>query len=68
MKSNRQSIILDIIDKNDIETQEELIEFLKNEGLNVTQATISRDIRELKLTKVTADNGRYKYVRPGADV
>ncbi len=68
MKSNRQSIILDIIDKNEVETQEELIDFLKKEGLNVTQATISRDIRELKLTKVTADNGKYKYVRPGADV
>ena len=62
MKSNRQSIILDIIDKNDIETQEELIEFLKNEGLNVTQATISRDIRELKLTKAVSAEGKQKYI------
>jgi len=67
-RASRHSRIIEIISKNEIETQEELIEFLKNEGLNVTQATISRDIRELKLTKVTADNGRYKYVRPGADV
>ena len=66
MKSKRQSAILEIIDKNDIETQEELIECLKNEGLNVTQATISRDIRELRLTKVNSESGKYKYVRPGA--
>ncbi len=50
MKSTRQSIILDLISKNDIETQEDLLELLKKSGYNVTQATISRDIRELKLT------------------
>ena len=65
MKSKRQSAILNIIENFDIETQEELIDSLRREGFNVTQATISRDIRELKLTKVTAENGKYKYVLPG---
>ena len=61
MKSTRQSIILDLISKNDIETQEDLLELLKKSGYNVTQATISRDIRELKLTKIAAENGGQKY-------
>ena len=61
MKSTRQSIILDLISKNDIETQEELLELLKKAGYNVTQATISRDIRELKLTKIANDHGGQKY-------
>ncbi len=65
MKSKRQSAILAIIEKYDVETQEELIDSLRREGFNVTQATISRDIRELKLTKVTGENGKYKYVLPG---
>lgn len=65
MKTKRQSVILGIIENNDIETQEELIEMLRSEGFNVTQATVSRDIRELKLTKVTGENGKYKYVIPG---
>lgn len=65
MKSKRQSAILEIIENYDIETQEELIDSLRREGFNVTQATISRDIRELKLTKVTGENGNYKYVLPG---
>ena len=61
MKSTRQSIILDLISKNDIETQEELLELLKKSGYNVTQATISRDIRELKLTKISSEYGKQKY-------
>lgn len=65
MKSRRQNVILSIIENFDIETQEELIDMLRSEGFNVTQATVSRDIRELKLTKVTAENGKYKYVLPG---
>lgn len=65
MKSKRQNVILNIIENNDVETQEELIDRLRNEGFNVTQATVSRDIRELKLTKVTAEGGKYKYVLPG---
>ena len=65
MKSKRHNIILSIIDNFDIETQEELIDRLRSEGFNVTQATVSRDIRELKLTKITAESGKYKYVLPG---
>lgn len=61
MKTQRQNKIIEIINKNDIETQEELAEALNNEGYNVTQATISRDIRELKLTKVSTGGGQ-KYV------
>jgi transcriptional regulator of arginine metabolism len=63
MKSSRQEKILEIISKNNIETQEELIEALKKEGIVATQATASRDIRQLKLLKVMVD-GVYKYVAP----
>ena len=62
MKSNRQGKILEIIDNYDVETQEELISRLKDAGFDVTQATVSRDIRELKLTKVLTSDGKYKYV------
>ncbi|NLO10669.1 MAG: arginine repressor [Clostridiales bacterium] len=62
MKLSRQSKILELINKYDIETQEDLAEGLMKEGYNVTQATVSRDIRELKLTKVALDDGRQKYI------
>lgn len=62
MKISRQSKILELINKYDIETQEDLAERLMKEGYNVTQATVSRDIRELKLTKITLDDGRQKYI------
>lgn len=62
MKSNRQGKILEIIEKYSVETQEELIARLSEAGFDVTQATISRDIRELKLTKVMSGDGKYKYV------
>lgn len=62
MKSKRHVKILELIQKNDIETQEELSDYLEREGYHVTQATVSRDIRELKLTKVSLSNGRQKYV------
>ena len=61
MKYNRQAKILEIIEKNEIETQEELVLKLKEEGMDVTQATISRDIKELKLVKVLTDSGKSKY-------
>lgn len=64
MKVNRQEKILDLISKYEIETQEELIEKLNLEGFNVTQATISRDIRELKLSKVMTGRGTYRYILP----
>lgn len=62
MKTSRHAKILELIKKNDIGTQEELSARLEQEGYQVTQATVSRDIRELKLTKVALNNGRQKYV------
>ena len=63
MKSKRHAKILEIIRKYNIETQEELSDRLEQEGFAVTQATVSRDIRELKLTKVASGTGgRQKYV------
>lgn len=62
MKVGRQSKIIELINNNDIETQEELADLLVEAGYNVTQATISRDIRELKLTKVSVDDGKQKYI------
>lgn len=61
MKARRQSKILELIQLYEIETQEELSALLQREGFPVTQATISRDIRELKLTKIAMDNGKQKY-------
>jgi len=61
MKIARHSKILEIIENNDVETQEELAGLLKKDGFNVTQATISRDIREMKLTKVLNEKGKQKY-------
>ena len=58
MKIARQTKILEIIENNAIETQEELAVRLKEEGFDVTQATISRDIREMKLTKISMENGK----------
>lgn len=62
MKNRRQMIIQNIIEKMSIETQEELAEELRKRGLSVTQATISRDINELRLIKVSDENGRHRYI------
>lgn len=62
MKTRRQTKILELIKKYEIETQEDLSSYLEQEGYQVTQATVSRDIRELKLTKVSLTGGRQKYV------
>lgn len=62
MKLERHSKIVELIGKYEIETQEELAERLKEAGYHVTQATVSRDIRELKLTKIQAEGGRQRYV------
>ena len=62
MKVNRHAKIVELVSKFDIETQEELADRLRAEGFQITQATISRDIRDLKLTKVQTDTGRQKYV------
>ena len=61
MKSARHNLILEIIETMDIETQEELAEELQRRGVRVTQATVSRDIKELRLLKVLSENGGYKY-------
>ena len=62
MKLERHSKIVELIGKYEIETQEELAEKLTQAGFNVTQATVSWDIRELKLTKVPGENGRQRYM------
>ena len=62
MKVNRHAKIVELVNKYVIETQEDLTEYLKEEGFQVTQATVSRDIRDLKLTKVQSNDGRQKYV------
>ena len=61
MKQKRQAKILSIIEQYDIETQDELLEKLAEAGFTTTQATISRDIREINLTKVAVAGGRQKY-------
>lgn len=62
-KTLRQNTILDLIENNDISTQEELCALLKKEGFDATQATVSRDIRELSLTKIPSDKTGQKYSR-----
>lgn len=61
MKEKRQSKIKEIIESKNIETQDELLAELASAGFSTTQATISRDIRELKLTKISDGNGKQKY-------
>ena len=61
MKSKRHSKIIEIINQKAIETQEDLAEELKNSGFDVTQATVSRDIKSLKLIKTQDSRGKYKY-------
>ncbi len=61
-RANRQLKILDIISKHDIDTQEELVDYLKSEGFSVTQATVSRDIKDMGIIKTLSADGRhYKY-------
>ena len=64
VKTTRQNEILRLIAAREIETQEELAEALREMGYQVTQATVSRDIRELKLVKVATASGGYRYGRP----
>jgi len=61
MRYSRQNKILDIINTYEVETQDKLVELLKKSGYKVTQATISRDIKELQLIKTLSPSGRYKY-------
>lgn len=67
MKRQRLSLIKEIITKNHVATQEELTALLLERGENVTQATVSRDIRELRLFKVHDGVGSYHYVCPNSD-
>lgn len=62
MKRARHEVVVDLINRYDIETQEELAAYLRKEGFEVTQATVSRDIRELHLSKIAAGNGKQKYI------
>lgn len=64
MKNARHKMILDLIEKNEIDTQESLIKHLASLGVKATQTTISRDIRELKIVKGLTARGTYKYVSP----
>jgi transcriptional regulator of arginine metabolism len=61
MKYGRQAKILEIVENADITTQEELTSLLKSAGYKITQATVSRDIKELRLVKIMGENGSYKY-------
>ena len=61
MKTARHDMILDIIEKEAIETQDDLAGALRKKNFKVTQATVSRDIKELRLIKVLTEDGRYRY-------
>lgn len=61
MKTRRHAKILDLIKENDIDTQDELLRCLKESGFDVTQATVSRDIKELRLVKTLSSKGKYRY-------
>ena len=67
MKKNRHDKIIEIINNHVVETQEQLANLLKDAGYDVTQATVSRDIRQMKLTKQVIEDGRQKYVYTTAD-
>lgn len=62
MKPERQTVILDIISQNDIETQNQLLQALDERGVKSTQATLSRDIKDMRLVKELSANGKYRYV------
>ena len=64
MKPDRQSMILKIIAEQDIETQGQLLEALSARGVKSTQATLSRDLRDMRLVKELGPNGNYRYVEP----
>lgn len=64
LKKSRHDRIVEIITQHEVETQEELVQYLRESGFDVTQATISRDIRELRLYKMSAGKGKQKYSVP----
>ena len=67
MKSQRQAKIVEIIANRDVQTQEQLLEELRDAGFRTTQATISRDIKEMRIVKEMAENGGYRYAVSNAD-
>ena len=67
MKTKRHSKILELISERDINTQEELLAYLKDSGFDVTQATVSRDIKELRLVKTMVSDGKYRYASSVSD-
>ncbi len=67
MKTKRHSKILELISERDINTQEELLAYLKATGFDVTQATVSRDIKELRLVKTMVSDGKYRYAPSVSD-
>lgn len=64
MKKNRQAVIAKIIEENTVTTQDELITLLTAEGFDITQATVSRDIKEMRISKRSGADGVYKYCMP----
>ena len=67
LKKNRHDKIIEIINSHVVETQEQLASLLSEAGYEVTQATVSRDIRQMKLTKMVLEDGRQKYIYSNAD-
>ena len=68
MRISRQNKILELIEKHEIETQDKLVTLLRDYGYDVTQATVSRDIKELQLVKILSPSGKYRYsVSAGQD-
>ncbi|MBQ3959570.1 MAG: arginine repressor [Muribaculaceae bacterium] len=66
-KRNRLQLIMNLIKTNNISSQNELAQMLRNYGINVTQATLSRDLKSLKVTKIASDNGEYIYIIPDSN-
>ena len=67
MKTKRHSKILELISEKDISTQEDLLVYLRESGFDVTQATVSRDIKELRLVKTMVSDGKYRYSPAASD-
>ena len=67
MRISRQNKILELIDKHEIETQDKLVSMLRDYGYDVTQATVSRDIKELRLIKISDRGDKYRYALPGRE-
>ena len=61
MKTRRHAKILELINEHSVDTQEELLRLLREDGFDVTQATVSRDIKELRLVKTLSNDGKYRY-------